>query len=47
MTMSIEKRFVIFGARHLVVGKVRGRFDSFEGDFTIVEDAEQLSGRRR
>jgi polyisoprenoid-binding protein YceI len=23
--------FVIFSVRHLVVGKVRGRFDAFEG----------------
>ena len=36
--------FVVFGVRHLVVGKVRGRFDSFEGDLTIVKDPEQLFG---
>jgi polyisoprenoid-binding protein YceI len=36
--------FVVFRVRHLVVGKVRGRFDSFEGDLTIVEDPEQLFG---
>lgn len=36
--------FVDFDVRHLVVGRVRGRFNSFDGEFTVVEDAEQLFG---
>ena len=30
--------FVMFRARHLVVGRVDGRFKSFHGHFTVVED---------
>src|SRR6478609_4250009 len=36
--------FVDFDVRHLIVGRVRGRFDSFEGEFTVVDDTEQLIG---
>ena len=36
--------FVEFSTRHLVVGRVDGRFDSFAGRFAIVEDPEQLFG---
>lgn len=36
--------FVDFDVRHLVVGRVRGRFDSFAGEFTVVEEPEQLFG---
>ena|SRR5690242_12483580 len=34
--------FVIFRVRHLVVGRVDGRFTSFRGSFNVVEDAERL-----
>jgi len=36
--------FAEFRVRHLVVGKVCGRFDSISGDFVIGEDAEHLFG---
>ena len=30
--------FVMFRVRHLVVGRVDGRFTSFQGQFTVRED---------
>jgi polyisoprenoid-binding protein YceI len=36
--------FVEFSTRHLLVGRVDGRFDSFAGGPTIVEDPEPLFG---
>lgn len=34
--------FVSFRVRHLVVGRVDGRFTSFRGTFDVIEDAERL-----
>ena len=34
--------FVSFRVRHLIVGRVNGRFTSFRGSFNVVEDAESL-----
>jgi polyisoprenoid-binding protein YceI len=36
--------FAEFRVRHLVIGKVRGRFDSISGDFAITDDPEHLFG---
>lgn len=33
--------FVLFRVRHLVLGRVDGRFTSFRGQFDVVEDADQ------
>lgn len=35
---------VVFRVRHLVLGRVVGRFDSFQGELTVIEDAERLFG---
>ena len=37
--------FVMFRVRHLVVGRVDGRFTSFQGQFTVVEDRARAFGR--
>lgn len=37
--------FVTFGVRHLVLGKVHGRFDVFKGGFTIGDNPKALLGR--
>lgn len=37
--------FVMFRVRHLVVGRVDGRFTSFQGQFTVIEDAARLFDR--
>ena len=36
--------FAEFRVRHLIVGKVCGRFDSIGGDFDITDDPEHLFG---
>jgi polyisoprenoid-binding protein YceI len=35
--------FVLCRVRHLVVGRVDGRFTSFRGQFEVVEEPERLS----
>ena len=35
--------FVMFRVRHLVVGRVDGRFTSFQGQFTVREDPARPS----
>jgi len=37
--------FVMFRVRHLVVGRVDGRFTSFRGQFTVIEDDARLFDR--
>ncbi len=34
--------FVMFRVRHLVVGRVDGRFTTFQGQFTVIEDEARL-----
>ncbi len=34
--------FVMFRVRHLVVGRVDGRFTTFQGQFTVIEDEGRL-----
>ena len=34
--------FAQFAVRHLVVGRVDGRFDSLAGEFVVVDDADRL-----
>jgi polyisoprenoid-binding protein YceI len=37
--------FVIFSVRHLIFGKVRGRFDAIKGDFDVSDDRSTLFER--
>jgi polyisoprenoid-binding protein YceI len=37
--------FLIFDVRHLVFGRVCGRFDTLKGDFEVIDDRERPFGR--